>query len=97
MTHAEQELRALGGPRMGRHTHRASRLLTLCMVGGTFAVLIWMKLRVVGGVPRTAYADPDLSPAPNASPAKHAPSGHPLSYQALPLAIPLADAAPISK
>jgi hypothetical protein len=26
---------------------------------GTLSLLIWTRLRVVGGVPRTAYADPD--------------------------------------
>ena len=31
---------------------------TLCL---TLAMFIWMKLRVVTGLPRTAYAEPELS------------------------------------
>jgi hypothetical protein len=35
---------------------------TLCL---TLAMFIWMKLRVVTGVPRTAYAEPEnKAPAP---------------------------------
>jgi len=41
----------------------------------TFALLIWAKLRMVTGVPRTAYADPNeqqqaqpLTPTPAAQP-----------------------------
>jgi hypothetical protein len=42
------------------------------MVGGVIAALIWMKLKVVGGVPRTAYADPEQErPAQAVQPATH--------------------------
>lgn len=30
----------------------------------TFALLIWAKLRLVTGVPRTAYAEPERAPKP---------------------------------
>lgn len=41
-------------------------LLGLACLG--FAMLIWLKLRVVTGVPRTAYADPeDTAKSPAAS------------------------------
>ncbi|MEI7658039.1 MAG: hypothetical protein WCK33_08245 [Phycisphaerae bacterium] len=42
----------------------AVRIAALVMAGGVIAVLIWMKLKVVGGVPRTAYADPEHEAAP---------------------------------
>ncbi|MDX2132921.1 MAG: hypothetical protein SFY69_12795 [Planctomycetota bacterium] len=52
---------------------RQTILLSVMLMGG-FALLIWLKLRVVTGVPRTAYADPtekrahpEPTPAPNAS------------------------------
>lgn len=37
------------------------------MAGGVIAALIWMKLKVVGGVPRTAYADPEEERRPAAT------------------------------
>lgn len=37
----------------------AVRIGAFAMAGGVIAALIWMKLKVVGGVPRTAYADPE--------------------------------------
>jgi hypothetical protein len=40
-------------------TRKVSGWATFAVACGTFALLIWMKLRVVGSVPRTAYADPD--------------------------------------
>ena len=44
---------------------------TLALVGGVFSLLIWGKLRLVGGVPRSAYAEP----APSApQPASQAPA-----------------------
>jgi hypothetical protein len=64
MTPAEQKYRALNGAGPVHGAIRRSRgVFTFVLVGGTFAILIWMKLRVVGGVPRTAYADPEDRPA----------------------------------
>ena len=45
------------------------RVYTYAIVGGTMALLIWMKLRVVTGVPRTAYADPEGKPSNITAPA----------------------------
>lgn len=59
MTKAERTFRALSGN--GRAPGRfgsVGRLFTFALMGGMVAILIWMKLRVVAGVPRTAYADP---------------------------------------
>jgi hypothetical protein len=48
------------------------RVGVFAMVGGVIAALIWMKLKVVGGVPRTAYADPEQErPAQAVQPATH--------------------------
>lgn len=41
------------------------------MAGGVIAALIWMKLKVVGGVPRTAYADPEEERRPVATQPAH--------------------------
>ncbi|MCX5689843.1 MAG: hypothetical protein NTV94_08710 [Planctomycetota bacterium] len=74
MTPAEQKYRALSGTGLSGAgpVHGAIRrsrgVFTFVLVGGTFAILIWMKLRVVGSVPRTAYADPDDRPAPVQAP-----------------------------
>jgi len=38
-------------------SRRSAALLTCGLVLG-FALLFWLKLRVVTGVPRTAYAEP---------------------------------------
>ncbi|MCE7973808.1 MAG: hypothetical protein DYG92_05685 [Leptolyngbya sp. PLA1] len=48
-----------------RHRRELSLFAMAC---GGFALLIWFKLRMVTGVPRTAYADPDPPepPAPRA-------------------------------
>lgn len=43
---------------------------------GSFALLIWAKLRMVTGTPRTAYADPkraDREAAQDAPPIEHVP------------------------
>jgi len=47
-----------------RHRRELSLFAVAC---GGFALLIWFKLRMVTGVPRTAYADPDppVPPSPN--------------------------------
>lgn len=69
MTPAEQKYRALhGAHKVHAGLHRSRGAFTLALLGGTFAILIWMKLRVVGGVPRTAYADPEDRPAPAKAP-----------------------------
>jgi|GEM_PF-5143919 len=58
---------------------RRRRELSLFAVAcGGFALLIWFKLRMVTGVPRTAYADPDPSVPPvptGTSPAGTSPGG----------------------
>ena len=44
---------------------KGRRGLTWCLVAMcSFALLIWAKLRLVTGVPRTAYATPDQNPQP---------------------------------
>lgn len=60
------------------------RVYTYAIVGGTMALLIWMKLRVVTGVPRTAYADPEGKPSHIAAPARPAPSGGHVTGQVQP-------------
>ena len=55
-------------------TRRAWRiaLLAATLTGG-LALLIWTKLRLVTGVPKTAYADPEKDkPAAGADPAQAA-------------------------
>lgn len=53
---------------------RRRRELSLFAVAcGGFALLIWFKLRMVTGVPRTAYADPD-PPVPPGPPVPRATS-----------------------
>lgn len=41
-------------------------LLAAALTGG-LALLIWTKLRLVTGVPKTAYADPDKDAGPESS------------------------------
>lgn len=73
MTPAEHKYRALGGPPLSPVAPRPRGLFfpgmtravaTFALVGGIFTLLIWMKLRVVSGLPRTAYADPNERPQP---------------------------------
>jgi hypothetical protein len=46
-----------------------TRGLTWCLVAMcSFALLIWAKLRLVTGVPRTAYAVPEETPTPKPKP-----------------------------
>ena len=45
-------------------TSRSSAVLLMCGLAMGFALLFWLKLRVVTGVPRTAYADPSAPQAP---------------------------------
>ncbi len=40
-------------------TSKSSALLLTCGLVLGFALLFWLKLRVVTGVPRTAYAEPE--------------------------------------
>jgi hypothetical protein len=47
------------------------------VLGGSLALLIWAKLRLVTTVPRTAYADPELvqsEPKPEATPSPAPPA-----------------------
>jgi len=54
------------------------RGLTWCLVAmSTFALLIWAKLRLVTGVPRTAYAVPEETPKPQPAVDKHPGSATP--------------------
>lgn len=60
--------------RLRKLNPRSAMLLsTLAATGSVFALVIWIKLRVVTHVPRTAYADPQDNPpaprGPGASPA----------------------------
>jgi hypothetical protein len=48
---------------------KGTRGVTWCLVAMcSFALLIWAKLRLVTGVPRTAYAVPEESPTPKPVP-----------------------------
>jgi hypothetical protein len=56
---------------------RASFRFAALALGG-LALLFWLKLRLVTGVPRTAYADPDeLERAKSASLSPNAPTKSP--------------------
>jgi len=46
---------------MRRRNPRTALMLALSL-GGGLALLFWLKLRVVTGVPRTAYAEPPSQP-----------------------------------
>lgn len=70
-------------PKIRRVTGAA---LTLALVGGVFSLLIWGKLRLVGGVPRSAYAEPghagaqaQLPADPSSPDVKHKPQGEEVS------------------
>lgn len=43
---------------------RSNAVMLTCGLALGFALLFWLKLRVVTGVPRTAYADPKPDSAP---------------------------------
>lgn len=40
---------------------RVGALSFLCLSVSVFSLLIWAKLRVVTGIPRTAYAEPEAA------------------------------------
>lgn len=42
----------------------------MAALGGAVAMLLWLKLRVVTDVPRSAYADPDKAAQRPAEPAR---------------------------
>lgn len=42
-----------------KHPRKAAPWWQVIALGGTLALLFWLKLRVVTGVPRTAIADPE--------------------------------------
>lgn len=44
---------------MGKKSKSARRTVVVAALGGAVALLIWLKLRVVTDVPRSAYADPE--------------------------------------
>lgn len=56
-------LRQLTRPGRGRRGGWAMHAIRACVLGGALALLFWLKLRVVTGVPRTAIADPKDPPA----------------------------------
>lgn len=61
-------------PASNRPKIRRTVVTLVCTLGVTFAaMLIWRKLRIVTGVPRTAYAQPEQHPKPAPEPA-HAPA-----------------------
>ncbi len=48
-----------------KKSHRTRSTILLACLATTFALLIWFKLRIVTGVPRTAYADPNATSQPS--------------------------------
>lgn len=50
-----------------------TRWPVLALALGGLALLIWLKLRVVTGIPRTAYAEPRDEAAAGQGPTVHAP------------------------
>jgi hypothetical protein len=82
MTPAERTFRALSGN--GRSPWRfgpVGRVCTFALMGGMVAILIWMKLRVVAGVPRTAYADPNEHAATGAAVKTHQVAPQPIQAE----------------
>ena len=67
-------------PAASRRVRRVGAVAFLCLSAGVFSLLIWAKLRVVTGIPRTAYADPDSVAASN----RRAPSKSPAAQPAHP-------------
>ncbi|MEX2217914.1 MAG: hypothetical protein WD749_04065 [Phycisphaerales bacterium] len=52
-------------------TRRRLTMAVLCLLMAGFALLFWSRLKLVTGVPRTAYAEPDqrqADPGPRPSP-----------------------------
>lgn len=43
---------------------KVSRPVVMLALGGVIAGLLWLKLRIVSGLPRTAYATPETLPMP---------------------------------
>lgn len=39
-------------------------MLTVAVGGGSLSLFLWFKMRMVTGVPRSAYADPESAPPP---------------------------------
>lgn len=39
-------------------------MLTVAVGGGSLSLFLWFKMRMVTGVPRSAYADPESAPTP---------------------------------
>ena len=61
---------------MERARRRKACGLVLCTLGA-LGLLIWLKLRVVTGIPRTVYAEPRDVPPPPAQPESPARPGPP--------------------
>lgn len=51
-------------------SRRIGGMVFLCLAAGVFSLLIWAKLRVVTGIPRTAYAEPENPKTLRVTPAK---------------------------
>jgi hypothetical protein len=47
-----------------KQRHRKIAIVMALTFGG-LALLIWAKMKVAGGVPRTAYAEPDAETSPD--------------------------------
>jgi hypothetical protein len=44
---------------VSKKSSTSRRTVIVAAIGGAVAMLLWLKLRVVTDVPRSAYADPD--------------------------------------
>ncbi|MCC6284121.1 MAG: hypothetical protein IT439_02285 [Phycisphaerales bacterium] len=64
-----------------RQSRVAAAAASMAIVGGVFSLLIWGKLRLVGPVPRSAYAEPAPEATTPTSPAEAA-SGLPVTNDA---------------
>ncbi len=75
-THATKTPEGTGG----RHPVRVRNLIGICVACLALGLLIWAKLQLVAGVPRTAIATPeDDHPAQTAPHARHAPPVPPIA------------------
>lgn len=57
-----------------KHSRKAAPWWQVIALGGTLALLFWLKLRVVTGVPRTAIADPEQARTAAVHPGGEAPA-----------------------
>jgi len=57
-------VKGLSNRKAGTTGAKVSRPVVMLALGGVVAGLLWLKLRIVSGLPRTAYATPETLPAP---------------------------------